>query len=103
VNIQYFVDQAIMSYKSSSGSPVLITAGVNSFPWKAYGMNLVGGMFAIIIAIAFTSSTVVVLKSIVQEKELRLREGMQMMGLSSNMVRWFSLQYAFLNVILRTY
>ena len=64
----------------------------NPTSWLGYDYNLGGiiaaGVFSILGALAFMSNVVIIMKSIVVEKELRLREGMQMMGMSSNMYWW---------------
>jgi len=72
-----------------------VDVSVRPYPWLGYDYNLGGiiaaGVFAIIGTLAFISNVVIIMKSIVVEKELRLREGMQMMGMSSNMywMSWF--------------
>ena len=72
-----------------------VDVSVRPYPWLGYDYNIGGiiaaGVFAIIGTLAFISNVVIIMKSIVVEKELRLREGMQMMGMSSNMywMSWF--------------
>ena len=72
-----------------------VDVSVRPYPWLGYDYNIGGiiaaGVFAIIGTLAFISNVVIIMKSVVVEKELRLREGMQMMGMSSNMywASWF--------------
>ena len=60
-----------------------LDVSVKAYPWLGYEYNLGGiiaaSVFAILGALAFMSNVVIIMKSIVVEKELRLREGMQMM------------------------
>mmetsp|Transcript_4100 Transcript_4100/g.5426 ORF Transcript_4100/g.5426 Transcript_4100/m.5426 type:complete len:1767 (-) Transcript_4100:194-5494(-) len=96
VNIQNAADQALITAKLFNVSaPVSIRAEVKSFPWINYSVNLGGAIaaafFPMIFIFAFISTVTMTLKSIVGEKELRLREGMQMMGLSDTLYwgSWF--------------
>jgi len=102
LNIQNALDSAIMTFKLNGGtaesmvtSPVMINAYVKAFPWLEYTLNasgaIAGFFLPLLFIFAFISTTTLLMKSIVGEKELRLREGMQMMGLDSNMywLSWF--------------
>ncbi|KAK3284750.1 hypothetical protein CYMTET_7616 [Cymbomonas tetramitiformis] len=105
-NVQNALDEALLDYKScerdadctwgtSEFPPSLITANVKSFPWLHYefslGTTIAGAFFSILMVFAFISTTVLIMKSIVTEKELRLREGMMLMGLPSPLywASWF--------------
>ena len=95
--IQNAIDAALIDEKDGDGVDygVTLDASVKPFPWLGYDYNLGGiiaaGVFSILGALAFMSNVVIIMKSVVVEKELRLREGMQMMGMSSNMywASWF--------------
>ena len=88
------MDGAIIDEKDGGADHgVKLDVSVKPYPWLGYDYNLGGiiaaGVFSILGALAFMSNVVIIMKSIVVEKELRLREGMQMMGMSTNMY-WFS-------------
>jgi len=87
------LDQALITHKWSPTQPVRIDARVKSFPWQHYEENIGGviasAFFSILLVFAFTTTTTIVLKTIVAEKELRLREGMAMMGMGDR-VYWGS-------------
>jgi ABC-type multidrug transport system ATPase subunit len=96
--VQNAVDGAIVDEKDaidSSEYSVRLDVSVKPFPWLGYDYNLGGiiaaAVFSIIGALAFMSNVVIIMKSVVVEKELRLREGMQMMGMSTNTywLSWF--------------
>ena len=92
VQLQHAVDQAIVDMKDDKddGVPkkfsVQIDSSIKPFPAVGYTYNLGGIIAASFIGfvgtIAFQSSAVLVMKTIVVEKELKLREGMKMMGLT---------------------
>eukprot|EP00854_Cymbomonas_tetramitiformis_P012663 gene12663-14971_t len=98
-NVQNAFDQAIIDHKLQEKQPdtrgVQFATFVKQFPWVHYKLNLGGTIasifFGVVFTFAFISSTVLIMKSVVMEKELRLREGMQMMGLSDRMYwgAWF--------------
>eukprot|EP00854_Cymbomonas_tetramitiformis_P016837 gene16837-20003_t len=93
-NIQNAIDAALLEQKSDQ-ELVLLATKVKAFPWLGYDLNLGNAIaalfFSIIMVFAFISSTVLIMKGIVMEKELRLREGMQMMGLPKQVywLTWF--------------
>ena len=96
--VQNAVDGAIVDEKDAilaTDYSVRLDVSVKPFPWLGYDYNLGGiiaaAVFSIIGALAFMSNVVIIMKSVVVEKELRLREGMQMMGMSTNTywLSWF--------------
>lgn len=96
LRISTAVDEAVIDTKDGGNDySVNLDVSVRPYPWLGYDFNLGGiiaaGVFAIIGTLAFISNVVIIMKSVVVEKELRLREGMQMMGMSSNMywLSWF--------------
>lgn len=96
IQIQQAVDQAIVDKKdtlSEGKYSVQIDASMKPFPAVGYNYN-VGGIiaasfFGFVGTIAFQSSAILVMKTIVVEKELKLREGMKMMGLT-DLTYWSS-------------
>ena len=89
VQLQHAIDQAIVDIKDTINNKrfsVQIDSSIKPFPAVGYTYNL-GGIIAasfvgFVVTIAFQSSSVLIMKSIVVEKELKLREGMKMMGLT---------------------
>jgi len=83
-------DAAIIDIKDGGDAfSVTLDASIKPFPWKGFDYNL-GGVIAatfysFVGTLAFQSNVVLIMKSIVVEKELRLREGMKMMGMSNTM------------------
>ena len=82
-----------------------LDASVKAFPFPAYSTNL-GSTFAavffgLVFVFAFATTVVSVVKSITVEKELRLREGMRIMGLSdvAYWASWFVTHYAGLVIV----
>jgi ABC-type multidrug transport system ATPase subunit len=87
VQLQHAIDQAIVDKKDDNGPfSVQIDSSIKPFPALGYTYNFGGIIAASFIGfvgtIAFQSSAVLVMKTIVLEKELKLREGMKMMGLT---------------------
>lgn len=84
VNVQHATEQTIASYAAEK--TVKVDALVKQSPWVPYqvdiGSTIASVFLGLLLAIAFSSSSVLVVKSVVQEKELRLREGMRMMGMT---------------------
>lgn len=87
VNVQSALEQTIVSFKAKSD--LVIDATIKEAPWLSYtfdlGTALAGVFTGLFLPIAFTASVILIIKSLVQEKELRLREGMQMMGMTDSM------------------
>jgi ABC-type multidrug transport system ATPase subunit len=83
-NVQHALEQAIASIVTEK--QVSVNAQLKQSPWVPYDLNtgsiIAAAFLGLLLAIAFSSSSVLILKSIVQEKELRLREGMRMMGMT---------------------
>ena len=93
---QNAIDEAIIDVADGGADfSATLDVSVRPYPWLGYDYNLGGiiaaGVFGIMGTLAFMSNVVIVMKSVVVEKELRLREGMSMMGMSSNMywTSWF--------------
>jgi ABC-type multidrug transport system ATPase subunit len=86
-------DAAIIDMKDGgSAYSVTLDTSLKPFPWLGFDYN-VGGVIAaafygFVGSLAFQTNVVLVMKSIVVEKELRLREGMKMMGMSNTMFWW---------------
>jgi hypothetical protein len=78
VRMQNAVDGALIDEKDGGlDYGVTLDVSVKPYPWLGYDFNLGGiiaaGVFAILGALAFTSNVVIIMKSVVLEKELRLR------------------------------
>jgi len=91
--------------KLSGVSDVILDSAIKAFPYIAYSTNL-GGSFAalffgLIFTFSFLVSVVIMLKSLVMEKELRIREAMQMSGLRNRTywASWFATHYLPLAVV----
>ena len=97
-NVQRAFDQAILSRTTDRN--VRLSVSVKAFPFPAYATNL-GSTFAavffgLVFVFAFVITVVVVVRSVAEERELRLREGMRIMGLSERAywASWFITSYA---------
>ena len=116
-NVQRAVDMALVSLKTQRTpqaaallrlggvSDVLLSSAVKQYPYTAYATNL-GASFAalffgLVFVFAFLTTVVLILKSLVMEKELRIREGMLMMGLHGRTywLSWFVTHYSTLTVV----
>jgi hypothetical protein len=116
-NVQRAVDMALVSLKTQRTpqaaallrlggvSDVLLSSAVKQYPYMAYATNL-GASFAalffgLVFVFAFLTTVVLILKSLVMEKELRIREGMLMMGLHGRTywLSWFVTHYSTLTVV----
>ena len=116
-NVQRAVDMALMSLKTQRSpqasallrlggvSDVHLSTAVKQYPHMAYATNL-GASFAalffgLVFVFAFLTTVVLILKSLVMEKELRIREGMLMSGLGGRTywLSWFVTHYSTLTVV----
>lgn len=112
-NLQKSFDQAIMRLTLTDSSTALPTPlplvtlamSVKGFPYPAYSTNL-GSTFAavffgLVFVFTFVITVVVIVKGITEEKELRIREGMKIMGLSdlAYWSSWFATSYASLLLV----
>jgi hypothetical protein len=72
--------------QSTGAYPAPLTVKVKPFPWPAkqedLGAASAAAFFNLLLVYAFMAPTRAVVGSIVREKELRLREGMRILGLS---------------------
>ena len=108
-NIQKSFDQALMSLIAGDKSPapreVQLLASVKGYPFPAYSTNL-GSTFAsvffgLVYVFTFCITVVVVVKGVTVEKELRIREGMKIFGLSdlAYWSSWFVTSYTSLLLV----
>ena len=110
-NVQKSFDQALMSLTAqldpADPAPrgVRLAASVKGYPFPAYSTNL-GSTFAsvffgLVYVFTFCITVVVVVKGICVEKELRIREGMKIFGLSdlAYWSSWFVTSYASLLLV----
>lgn len=87
VNLQLVIDRAIIgSHQGAGALPANLSAKIKPFPWPAKAEDLgaasAAAFFNLLLVYAFMSPTRAVVGSIVREKELRLREGMRILGLT---------------------
>ena len=83
----------------------MLSSSVKQYPYGAYATNL-GASFAalffgLVFVFAFLTTVVLILKSLVMEKELRIREGMLIMGLRGRTYwfSWFVTHYSTLTIV----
>lgn len=86
-NLQLVIDRALLGGQQSNGSvPANLGVKIKPFPWPAkqedLGAAAAAAFFNLLLVYAFMAPTRAVVGSIVREKELRLREGMKILGLS---------------------
>lgn len=90
-NVQAAVERAIIRYLVPAATGVDAPSSleenitIKGYPYPARDVNipgLIAGVFlALVLPLAFITNTVVTVKAVVTDKELRIREGMAMMGL----------------------
>ena len=90
-NLQQLVEQAFISTAAgNSSSPNPVSARFKPFPWPAVTIDLGAAAssiaFNLLLVYSFLAPTRSTVASIVREKELRLREGMRILGLQVRMV-----------------
>ena len=77
-------DRAVLG-RAAGGPPPDIHASFKPFPWPAVEIDLGAGAaalaFNLLLVYAFLAPTRSVVAAVVREKELRLREGMRILGL----------------------
>lgn len=86
-NLQQLIDQAILA-RATGDAPATrhpVDVKFKPFPWPAvtidYGASAASIAFNLLLVYAFLAPTRSTVASIVREKELRLREGMRILGL----------------------
>ncbi|KAK3266229.1 hypothetical protein CYMTET_25133, partial [Cymbomonas tetramitiformis] len=105
-NLQSAAQQAMSSAHNCSTvngcAPVMLETWVKSFPWHAYSLDL-GALYAslvlrMLLIFAFISPFQSCVKAVVCEKELRLREGMALLGLREGVYwgSWFTIHFGML-------
>jgi hypothetical protein len=100
--LQLAIDRALLGGQQSNASlPSNLDVKVKPFPWPAKQEDIGAASAAVLLNLllvyAFMAPTRGVVGSIVREKELRLREGMRILGLSvrcSNLQSYLFLQLA---------
>eukprot|EP00884_Botryococcus_braunii_P008389 jgi/Botrbrau1/17551/Bobra.0739s0002.1 len=85
-NLQLLLDRAILGSLVGGGDvPMDIRVSVKSFPWPPShidpGALIAAAAFNLLLVYAFLAPTRAAVVTIVREKELRLREGMRILGL----------------------
>jgi len=70
--------------KSTSPDPAVIRISVRPFPWPSttedLGAAAAAAFLNLLLVFAFLSPTTAAVSALVREKELRLREGMRILG-----------------------
>jgi hypothetical protein len=87
VNLQLAIDRSLLGGQQSNSSyPSNLEVKVKPFPWPSKEEDIGAASAAVLLNLllvyAFMAPTRAVVGSIVREKELRLREGMRILGLS---------------------
>lgn len=90
-NLQQLVEQAMVNAASGNTStPTPVSAKFKQFPWPAvtvdFGAAASSIAFNLLLVYSFLAPTRSTVASIVREKELRLREGMRILGLQVDSV-----------------
>ena len=85
-NLQQLTDQAILAAATAqTDSPSPVSVSFKPFPWPAVTIDIGAAAssiaFNLLLVYSFLAPTRSTVASIVREKELRLREGMRMLGL----------------------
>ena len=85
-NLQQLTDQAIMAVATAqTDSPSPVSVSFEPFPWPAVTIDIGAAAssiaFNLLLVYSFLAPTRSTVASIVREKELRLREGMRILGL----------------------
>ncbi|CAM9405596.1 unnamed protein product, partial [Scytosiphon promiscuus] len=82
--LQHLVDSRIMALEGSDADPPVVR--ITEFPNLEYAedgfWSQIGGMFAILVTISVLYPVANVISVLVKEKELRIKEGLKMMGLT---------------------
>lgn len=88
-NLQQLVDQAIIAVVSAKpDTPIPVSVSFKPFPWPAVTVDIGAAAssiaFNLLLVYSFLAPTRSTVASIVREKELRLREGMRILGLKKS-------------------
>uniref|UniRef100_A0A8C2X0L4 ATP binding cassette subfamily A member 3 n=1 Tax=Cyclopterus lumpus TaxID=8103 RepID=A0A8C2X0L4_CYCLU len=105
--VQHAVDRAIMrSHTNESAASLLprIRVVLSRFPYPAYIYDVfilaIQNQLPLLLVLSFTYTSLNIVRSVVQEKERKLKEYMRMMGLSNwlHWSAWFLLFFLFLTI-----
>ena len=73
-------------YLGNASQPAPIQLGIKPYPWPSFTIDpaagLAAALFNLLIVFAFLAPARAIVVTIVREKELRLREGMRILGLT---------------------
>ncbi|XP_007499576.1 phospholipid-transporting ATPase ABCA3-like isoform X4 [Monodelphis domestica] len=104
LTLQHAVDKAIMRYHDPEAANELldkISISIKRFPYPAYVkdpfLSVVQFTLPLLLVLAFTFTVLNIIRSIVNEKERKLKEYMRMMGLNNwlHWVTWFLVFFIF--------
>ncbi|XP_058509003.1 phospholipid-transporting ATPase ABCA3 [Solea solea] len=105
--VQHAVDRAIMhSYNRTTAGPLLqkIRVVLSRFPFPAFIYDVfilaIQNQLPLLLVLSFTYTSLNIVRSVVQEKERKLKEYMRMMGLSNwlHWSAWFLMFLLFLSI-----
>uniref|UniRef100_A0A8D3B2I6 ABC transporter domain-containing protein n=1 Tax=Scophthalmus maximus TaxID=52904 RepID=A0A8D3B2I6_SCOMX len=105
--VQHAVDRAIMrSYNRTAAAPLLrqIRVVLSRFPYPAFIYDVfilaIQNQLPLLLVLSFTYTSLNIVRSVVQEKERKLKEYMRMMGLSNwlHWSAWFLMFFLFLSI-----
>ncbi|XP_012866697.1 PREDICTED: ATP-binding cassette sub-family A member 3 [Dipodomys ordii] len=103
--VQHAVDKAIMHYHANASTQQLfqkLTVKAKRFPFPPYISDpfliAIQYQLPLLLMLSFTYTSLTIIRSVVQEKERKLKEYMHMMGLSSwlHWTAWFLMFFFFL-------
>ncbi|XP_035035732.2 phospholipid-transporting ATPase ABCA3 [Hippoglossus stenolepis] len=105
--VQHAVDRAIMhSYNSTAAAPLLpqVRVVLSRFPYPAFIYDVfilaIQNQLPLLMVLSFTYTSLNIVRSVVLEKERKLKEYMRMMGLSNwlHWTAWFLMFFLFLSI-----
>ncbi|TNN68845.1 ATP-binding cassette sub-family A member 3 [Liparis tanakae] len=105
--VQHAVDRAIMQpyiNKSAAAPPPHFSVVLSRFPYPAFIYDVfilaIQNQLPLLLVLSFTYTSLNIVRSVVQEKERKLKEYMRMMGLSNwlHWSAWFLLFFLFLSI-----
>ena len=97
VNVQNAIDEALINFRLSleRNFAINLIPSIKEYPFPSYKTNYSGVgaslFFGQVFVFAYLTTVVLIMRGIVHEKELRIREGMKIMGLSDKTywLTWF--------------
>ena len=83
-HLQANMDVALIAYmKSDPSFTVDYSPRVKEFPWPAYTSdkfaNIIGSVFPLLLVLTYLYTVVNIIRTLIHEREIRIREAMKMM------------------------